>query len=179
MQNIVGQKKLVQQLSSYTLATLPTTILILGPKGSGKSFIIDRFAKMLNLVKVELTSATTVEDLLEAEQSYETRLYHLDLVGIDEKKQNKFLKFIEEPNSKVKIILEAESEVGVLPTILNRCRKFTLEPYTIEELQSFSWAPRSSDMLMYKFCFYYNLLALRIVQFSLFLHLFHYFYKPP
>ena len=152
MKAIIGQTKLVSQLSDYSLATLPPALLILGPRGGGKTFIIERLAKKLGLQLISLTSQTTNEDLIEYTQCYETRLYHLDLVGISTKAQNKFLKFIEEPGPRVKVILEAESEVGILPTILNRCYKFALEPYSIEELKSFSWAPRLADSLVYRFC---------------------------
>lgn len=152
MYAITGQKKIVAQLSDYTLATMPSTIMLLGPRGGGKTFITERFSKKLGIPMVEITSATTAEELIDYGQHYETRLYHIDLVGMTEKAQNKFLKFIEEPSAKVKVILEAESEVGILPTILNRCQRFTLEPYTIEELQSFTWAPRTSDTLVYEFC---------------------------
>ena len=91
MYAITGQTKIVKQLTEYTLSNMPTTILLLGPRGGGKSLITSRFAKKLGIPLVELNSATTAEELTEYEHCYETRLYHLDLVGIDEKKQNKFL----------------------------------------------------------------------------------------
>lgn len=151
MNNIVGQKNLVSIFSEYTPATMPSTILLLGEKGAGKTYLTTRLAKQLNLDIVKLTSQTSAEDLIEYTQSPILKLYHIDLGDITEKAQNKFLKFIEEPSSTVKVILEAESEVGVLPTILNRCLKFKLEPYTVEELKSFAWAPKVQDPLIYKF----------------------------
>ena len=152
MYAIVGQKNLVQTLSNLTPATMPAAMLLLGPSGAGKTFIISRFAKKLGLPLITITKDTTAEDLIAFEQSPELKLYYIDLVGIEEKQQNKFLKFIEEPGERVRVILEAESEIGILPTILNRCQKFNTERYSIEELQSFSWAPRSDNPLIYEFC---------------------------
>jgi hypothetical protein len=101
---------------------------------------------------ITLTSQTTAEELIDFSHSPVTKLYWIDLTELTEKAQNKFLKFIEEPAASVRVVLGAESKVGVLPTILNRCIKLTLEPYTEEELKSFSWAPKNADPLVYKFC---------------------------
>jgi replication-associated recombination protein RarA len=154
MYAITGQKKLVALFSTYTLSNMPQAMLLLGPRGSGKTLLVERLAKNLRVPLVKLTKDTSPEELIGYNQNFETAIYLLDLVNVSEKAQNKFLKFIEEPSSRVKIILEAESEVGVLPTILNRCQKLALEPYSMEELQSFSWAPRANDSnrLIYEFC---------------------------
>ena len=151
MHNIVGQTKLVSLFTNYTANNMPSTLLLLGEKGSGKTYITQRLAKHLNLELVKLSEKTTAEELIDFSQSPVLKLYHLDLSEISDKAQNKFLKFIEEPSSTVKIILEAKSEVGVLHTILNRCHKFTLEPYTLQELQSFAWASKTVDPIAYKF----------------------------
>ena len=149
MNTIVGQKAILSLFSKYTLASMPSTLLLLGEKGSGKTYIAQKLAKQLEVDFIELTGQTTAEELIDYSQSPITKLYHIDLSEITEKAQNKFLKFIEEPSTSVKVILEAESEVGVLPTILNRCYKVTLESYTVEELQSFPWAPKTqNDILM-------------------------------
>ena len=151
MENIIGQTKLKAILSNYTIATMPATLLLIGDTGSGKTHICAQLAKHLGLELVELSDKTSAEELIDFQQCPITKLYHLDLCTVTEKAQNKFLKFIEEPASTVKIVLEATSEVGVLQTILNRCFKLTLEPYTNEELQAFSWAPKNADSLVYKF----------------------------
>jgi tRNA A37 threonylcarbamoyladenosine biosynthesis protein TsaE len=151
MQNVVGQSKLVSIFTNYTLNTMPSTLLLLGEKGSGKTFLTQRLAKHLDLELVHLSNSTSADDLISFTQSPVVKLYHIDLSEISDKAQNKFLKFIEEPTNTVKIILEAESEVGVLPTILNRCHKLTLEAYSIEELRSFAWSPKTLDPLAYRF----------------------------
>ena len=148
---IVGQNKLKNIFNNYTLETMPRTLLLLGEHGAGKTLIIENLAKHLGLELVTLSSQTTAEDLTDFTQQPLPKLYHINISAISEKAQNKFLKFIEEPSSSVYIALEAESEIGLLATILNRCTKFVLEPYTVEELQSFAWSPREANPLIYKF----------------------------
>lgn len=152
MNTIIGQTRLVAQVLNYTFETMPSTLLLLGEAGCGKTYITQKLAKQLGLDIVVLNSQTTAEELLAYSQAAVPALYHLDLSQTTEKAQNKFLKFIEEPPSTIKVILEAESECGILPTILNRCNKIVFDPYTVEELQSFSWAPKSADPLFYRFC---------------------------
>jgi tRNA A37 threonylcarbamoyladenosine biosynthesis protein TsaE len=152
LNTIIGQTKLVAQLLGYTFETVPSTLLLLGESGCGKTLVAHKLAKHLGLDVITLTSQTTAEELLEYSQAAVPALYHIDLSQISEKAQNKFLKFIEEPTATVKVVLEAESEVGILPTILNRCNKLTFDSYTQEELQSFSWAPKAAVPLFYYFC---------------------------
>lgn len=152
MNTIIGQTKLVAQMLDYTFETMPSTLLLLGETGCGKTLVTHKLAERIGLDVITLTNQTTAEELLEYSHGAVPALYHIDLSQITEKAQNKFLKFIEEPAPTVKIILEAESEVGILPTILNRCNKLTFDSYTIEELKSFSWAPKSADPLFYYFC---------------------------
>ena len=152
MNTIIGQPKLVSILSTYSYNSLPPAMLVIGPEGSGKHFITERLAKHLNVELIEVSSKTTTEELIEYSQFPVPRLYWLDLVGISEKAQNKFLKFIEEPSPTVRIIIGAEAEVGILPTVLNRCIKYHLDTYSKAALQTFSWAPKNVDDLIYQFC---------------------------
>ena len=154
MCKIIGQQKLLNQLNTYTDTTLPKTMLFIGDYGCGKHTIAKYVAQNFNLDYIEINENVSAEDLIDYNYRPVNTLYVIDLTKFSEKQQNQFLKFIEEPSSRVKIILEAESEVGVLPTILNRCQKLALEPYSMEELQSFSWAPRANDSnrLIYEFC---------------------------
>ena len=135
MITVIGQKHLVATLSTYTFSNMPATTLILGPKGGGKHFITERLAKQLGVELVVIDPKCTAEDLVEYSQYPVPRLYLIELIGITEKAQNKFLKFIEEPSKSVYVILTATSEAGVLPTILNRCIKYNFEPYTKEQIE--------------------------------------------
>lgn len=54
---------------------------------------------------------------------------------MNEPSQNKLLKTLEEPPAVTRIIIKASSESKLLPTVLSRCRKITLEPFSSEELK--------------------------------------------
>ena len=152
MNAVIGQEKLVKALESYTLETAPKTILFLGQSGCGKSWIANAFAKQLDLEVVVVQPDSTAEKLIEYYQCPINKMYLIDLKDIVEKDQNKFLKFIEEPSMYMNIILMAESTVGILPTILNRCAKYVFEPYTPEQLKQFDWAVNCSEEIAYEIC---------------------------
>ena len=152
MNAVIGQEKLVKTLEGYTLDTTPKTMLFLGQSGCGKSWIAKAFAKQLDLEVVIVKPDSTAEMLLEYYQCPINKLYLIDLKDITEKDQNKFLKFIEEPSMYMHIILMAESTVGILPTILNRCIKYVFEPYTPEQLKQFDWTMNCSDEIAYEIC---------------------------
>ena len=152
MNAVIGQEKLVKALEGYTLETAPKTILFLGQSGCGKSWIANAFAKQLDLEVVVVKPDSTAEKLIEYYQCPINKMYLIDLKEIAEKDQNKFLKFIEEPSMCMNIILMAESTVGILPTILNRCVKYVFEPYTPEQLKQFDWAVNCSEEIAYEIC---------------------------
>lgn len=152
MNAVIGQEKLVKALEGYTLETAPKTILFLGQSGCGKSWIANAFAKQLDLEVVIVQPDSTAEKLIEYYQCPINKMYLIDLKDIVEKDQNKFLKFIEEPSKTMNIILMAESTVGILPTILNRCVKYVFEPYTPEQLKQFDWAVNCSEEIAYEIC---------------------------
>jgi len=152
MEAIVGQKKLVKILESYTLENTPRTMLFLGPEGCGKSWLAARFAEQLGLDRVNVEPNISADTLAEYFQCPVPKVYLIDLKDITEKAQNQFLKFIEEPSANMYIILSARSEVGILPTILNRCIKYHFEDYTAEELEEFAWCLRCTDPRVFKIC---------------------------
>ena len=152
MNAVIGQEKLVKALEGYTLETAPKAILFLGQSGCGKSWIANAFAKQLDLEVVVVQPDSTAEKLIEYYQCPINKMYLIDLKDIVEKDQNKFLKFIEEPSKTMNIILMAESTVGILPTILNRCVKYVFEPYTPEQLKQFDWAVNCSEEIAYEIC---------------------------
>lgn len=136
---LIGQNKLIEKLNSYSLDTLPKSILFLGPTGSGRKTIIKKLADRLNLEIVSISEKVNQEKLIEYQQDINKKMYLIDLNDFTEKQQNYFLKLIEEPSTNAYIALIAESEIGILDTILNRCIKYRLEPYTKEQLQELEW----------------------------------------
>lgn len=135
MTNIIGQTRLTSIFNSYTKQTLPKTLMLVGSYGCGKHTIAKSIAKQFELDFVEIEDTVTASDLDTFLLSTIDTLYLIDLNKFSEKQQNQFLKFIEEPSKTVYIILITNSEVNVLPTVLNRCTKYSFEPYTKEQLE--------------------------------------------
>ena len=152
MSIMIGQTKLIQAFSKYTITTLPHTVLLVGQYGCGKHMFVKQLAEKFNLDIVSLDSSITSDELTAYTYSPVAKIYLLDANTISVKQQNKFLKFIEEPHSNSFIIVTAESEALLLPTILNRCLKFNFEPYTLGELKQLPWAPKTADDLVFKLC---------------------------
>ena len=146
---MIGQEKLIEKLNSYTLQTLPRTVLLIGDTGSGRHTIINQLAINLNADVVELSEDVTSEDIIFYRQCPITTFYIIDLNKFNEKQQNQFLKFIEEPSASSYIFLIAKSEIGILSTILNRCIKFYLEQYSEEQLRQIA---NYDNSLVYRVC---------------------------
>ena len=147
---MIGQEKILNKLKSYTINTLPKNLLFLGPYGSGKHTIAREVAKYYGVDIIELSVANFEDEkLIEYQQDTLDKLYVIDLDTFLLTQQNKFLKFIEEPGLHVFIVLTASSENSVLPTILNRCIKYRIEDYTIDQLKQIR---NFKDEKIYQIC---------------------------
>ena len=135
MQNIIGQAKLLSIINSYTLQTLPKTLMFIGHKGCGKHTFTNYIVNKFNFDFVEITESVSTVELDDFLFKTIPTCYLIDLNKFSEKQQNQFLKFIEEPSKSVYIILISNSEAGVLNTVLNRCTKYYFEPYTKEQIE--------------------------------------------
>jgi DNA polymerase III gamma/tau subunit len=135
---IIGQANLLKKLDSFDTNTLPRAILLIGEEGCGKKTVSRYLASKLNLKLVDIKEKIEPEQLVNYQYCLNKTLFVIDLRNFltkEGKNQNNFLKFIEEPGKNAYIMLLANSEVGILPTILNRCAKFYFESYTIEDLK--------------------------------------------
>lgn len=150
--SVIGQDKLLSKINNYTYETLPKTMLFLGETGCGKHHLSKYIADKFGFDLAELTESINSDNLIEFAQRTIPTLYIINIANFTEKQQNQFLKFIEEPADSVYISLLANSEVGVLPTILNRCIKFVFDDYTVEQLKAFTWLANSDNELFYKIC---------------------------
>lgn len=145
--NFVGQDLVKSKLNAYSIQNLPHSIIFIGKDGCGKKTLARNLACRLGLNFTEVTRDT---DLIDAQQVNLKTLYLIDLSKLTlEKDQNRFLKFIEEPLKNVYIILTNTSEVGVLPTILNRCVKIRFNNYSVDELKQ---VKQFDDNVIYKVC---------------------------
>jgi DNA polymerase III delta prime subunit len=134
--NIIGQNKLLSKIDTYyTMKSLPKTLMFLGPSGCGKHAVAKYVAETFKLDYKEIKEDVSNIELEDCQYSTINTLYVVNLNEFTEKQQNIFLKTLEEPSKTVYFILLANSEAGVLPTILNRCIKHNFEPYTKEQIE--------------------------------------------
>lgn len=151
---IVGQEKIFEKLNSYELATLPKALLFLGCDAFGLTKISETLCEKFNLEPVVISPDISADELAEYYISPIPRLFRIDLSQYTEKQQNQLLKMIEEPVQNLHIILNSESEIGLLPTLLNRCIKLQFTAYTPEQLKTFNWLieGNADQELIYKIC---------------------------
>lgn len=131
--NIIGQTKLLSKID--TMEYLPKTLMFLGPTGCGKHTIAKYTAEKFGLDFVEIEESVSAQDLEDYMYKTIDTLYLINLNKFTEKQQNIFLKTIEDPSKSAYFILIANSEAGILNTILNRSIKYHLEPYTKEQIE--------------------------------------------
>lgn len=131
---MIGQEQLWSKLTSYSLQNFPKTLLLLGAEGCGKHYLSSLLAQHFNCPLIEITAETTSEQLIDFQYSPINTFYLINLTNFTEKQQNQFLKLIEEPSISEYIILIAESEIGILSTILNRCIKYYFKQYSKQSL---------------------------------------------
>lgn len=153
MATILGQDKVLDTLTSYNVLTAPRTLLLLGEDGLTRAALVERYISNLHLDSVELSDGVSTEDILDYLRCPVRKVYRICLNNFTEKAQNQFLKFIEEPSESVYLILEADSEMSILPTILNRCFKLQMNSYSKEELKEyFGWLCSTDDERVFEVC---------------------------
>lgn len=135
---IIGQKNVLYSLDQYSIETLPKTIAIIGPKGSGKHTIVDYIRDKFNFNDVEdITKSLTFNYIIDLYKETNIKLCVINANLLTQKQQYSLLKFIEEPSSNIFTIILSNSTNILLDTVLNRCYKIYIEPYTKEELNEF------------------------------------------
>ena len=135
---MVGQKRILNILSSYSLDNLPHSLLLLGDKGSGKHTIASFLSSKFHLDIIDMTENIDENYINNIYISTTINFYIIDLSQVVEKEQNKILKLVEEPPVNCYLILLGLDKSLILDTILNRCFILELDEYTQEELQSFT-----------------------------------------
>lgn len=147
---MVGQIRLINQISTYTSETFPKSVLIVGSKGCGKhTFINEYVIPMLGKPLVDLTDDISFERLMEISLSVIPTVYFIDIDKVTERVQNVLLKFIEEPPETATIIMISTSLVNVIQTVQNRCSKWIFDPYSREELAQFLGPEDDASILQY------------------------------
>lgn len=134
---IIGQEKICTRIEKSTLDSFPRSLMLVGQRGGGKHLICNYIASKFNLTILDITDSLNVETIDEIYNRVEPYLYTIRINEISIKEQNTILKFLEEPLKNSFIVLIAETEMGLLPTIINRCQVWQLQNYTKEYLRTF------------------------------------------
>ena len=118
---MIGQASIVNKLKSFTLSSLPHSILLVGEQGSEQYDICKEVTEHFGIELKDLKDVTINHELVD--QIYESKvitLYIIDLSTITIKEQNILLKLYEEPSDYTYIVLLAENESIALETISNK-----------------------------------------------------------
>lgn len=134
---IIGQEKICTKIDNLTLDQFPRSLMLVGARGSGKHLICKYIAERFNLTAMDITDTLNLETIEELYNRVEPYQYIIRVNEISIKEENVILKFLEEPLKNSYIVLLAETDNGLLQTILNRCQIWYLQNYTHEYLQTF------------------------------------------
>lgn len=147
---MIGQKKLIAKFKSYSIETLPHSMLFVGELGCGKHELVKMISQHFNLDVIDITDKITLETIDNIYISSTTCIYVIDATKINERQQNVVLKFLEEPSSNAYIIMLTTSKSLLLETVLNRCVSYEFEPYNRDELVQFlDFESGIEDLLYY------------------------------
>ena len=134
---IVGQEKLCKRIDRCTLDTFPRSLMLVGEEGSGKHLLCEYISKHLGLPIEDITESLSLETINDIYLKVEPYIYTIMVNRISVREENLILKFLEEPLKNSYIILIADTEIGLLPTIVNRCTVFQLQHYKKDVLLGF------------------------------------------
>lgn len=146
---MIGQKRLISKLNSYSIDTFPRSVMLVGEKGSGKHLLAGYIKdNIIQLPLLDVTENISDEYLDQIYRNPNPFIYMIDISEITEKAQNTILKFVEEPPNNAFILILAEHKNLVLNTVLNRCIIFELEQYSAEELKQFVDDEENADIII-------------------------------
>lgn len=139
---MIGQRNLQERINKQLQeGTFPRFIILQGLKGSGKTTLALEIAKHLCYYPTLLPDVKmgTITDIIkESYKVLDTHVYILpdcDMMSVNAK--NSLLKVVEEPPNNAYWIMTVENIDNVLPTIRSRGSVYSMEPYSISELEEY------------------------------------------
>lgn len=132
---MIGQKDLIKKIDTYTLTTLPHSILLVGDRGSEQEEVCEYISKKFNLTLFDISDKITLEYINDIYSMPDFGLYIIDCSKISEREQNILLKFYEEPSQYMYIVLMCESKYSILETIQTRSYELIMDSYTRDQLE--------------------------------------------
>ena len=146
---MIGQKKLLDKINTFTVDTFPRSSLLIAEKGMGKHTLIQHIKEnILKFPLLDITENISNEVIDQIYRNPNPSIYVINLSDMTEKEQNIMLKFVEEPLNNSFIILLAENQNLVLETILNRCFIFEFQNYSKDELKTFISDVENTDLIL-------------------------------
>lgn len=138
MSELIGQQNLLQQFEQ--LKELPALTILLGPKGSGRTFFSKYVSELrgLSYIKVK-NKISDIRQMIEDTRvlSSPTIYYIENADEITIQAANAMLKIAEEPPKNLYIMLGLSSTENILPTIISRGRVFRMDNYSKAELETY------------------------------------------
>lgn len=138
---ICGQKKLLETIDGLIeRSKFPRFSIIVGDTGYGKKVLSDYISRKLgcNFVPCSIDVASIRDTIQAAYTITEPTLYmFIDCDDMSVAAKNSLLKVTEEPPNNAYFIMTVKDTSNVLGTILSRGTTFTMEPYSVEDLNDF------------------------------------------
>lgn len=134
---MIGQDKLVAKLKSYSITTLPHSILLLGDSGCGKHTLTKEIARYFDIEVVDISTIISLDTMIEISEKPVPTMYMIDCSVLTDRHQNILLKSLEEPSMYAYFVLLCTNKATILQTVANRCVSFEFEPYSKETLAQF------------------------------------------
>lgn len=134
---MIGQRELLEKLNSYTLSSLPHSILLEGERGCGKHTLFSLLADKFGVDTEVISGKLDYEYISTLFTRVSPFFCCVDGVPTD-REQNALLKFLEEPPAMCYVFILCENRNEYLETVQNRCVQFKFSQYTKDELQQFT-----------------------------------------
>lgn len=138
MSELIGQQNLLQQFQQ--LKDLPALTILLGPKGSGRTFFSEYVTKLRGMTYIKVNNKISdIRQMIEDTRvlSLPTVYYIENADEITIQAANAMLKIAEEPPKNLYIMLGLTSTENILPTIISRGRVFRMDSYSKAELETY------------------------------------------
>lgn len=147
---IVNQDKLLNVIDATGIMTFPRSVILFGPRGSGKSLIarycydkLHKYITELKYVELDCSDKNTFNAEFIMSLYCETTPMVIKMnardMGVRGRlyPQELLLKVIEEPPQNLFFIIEMDSEGQLYDTIVNRCQIWKLNSYSEDILKQF------------------------------------------
>ena len=137
---MIGQKHILELIDAMQFQ-LPHFIILVGPRGSGKTcltkYIADKLEAVYSVTDIKVDAIREVIDT-----AYKIRdrvVYHIkDADNMRAEAKNALLKITEEPPKNAYFVMTIQNDSSLLATLKSRAQVLRVEPYTKEELKQYA-----------------------------------------